>query len=159
MAPSRPPDAAGPPPPAPAPRSRPQAPPRPNGGRRRPPLPLLLAVYLTTGGGKGYSVDGAFGYEMARSVSLDPEHSYFKRFRSAFARWGALMPLLGQPFVLAGDALARVAPQRDALDAGGHRFRVEEWPPLGAGERPVLTPPLPQTGGRAVRSVALVSFL
>ena len=163
-APSRPPDAAGPPPATPAPRSRPQAPPRRNGGRRRPPLPLLLglfllAVYLTTGGGKGYSVDGAFGYEMARSVSLDPEHGYFKRFRSAFARWGALMPLLGQPFVLAGDALARVAPQRDALDAGGHRFRVEEWPPLGAGERPVLTPPLPQTGGRAVRSVALVSFL
>ncbi|HEX2513142.1 MAG TPA: hypothetical protein VH257_00455, partial [Chloroflexota bacterium] len=38
-----------------------------------PPVPLLLfvfllAVYLATGGGKGYSIDGAFGYEMARSA-------------------------------------------------------------------------------------------
>ena len=48
------------------------------------PVPLLLfvfllAVYLVTGG-KGYSIDGAFGYEMARSAFLDPEHSYFRRF-------------------------------------------------------------------------------
>ena len=40
------------------------------GWRRAPSLPVLLflfllAIYLATGGGKGYSVDGAFGYEMA----------------------------------------------------------------------------------------------
>ncbi|HEX2517865.1 MAG TPA: phospholipid carrier-dependent glycosyltransferase, partial [Chloroflexota bacterium] len=135
--------------------------------RRRlwaPPVPLLLfvfllAVYLVTGGGKGYSIDGAFGYEMARSAFLDPEHSYFRRFRTAFARWGALMPLLGQPFVLAGDALARVAPERDEVVAAGHRFRVEQWPSLGAAGQASYSPPAPQTGGEAVRSLAIVSFL
>ena len=118
-----------------------------------PPIPLLLfvfllAVYLVTGGGKGYSIDGAFGYEMARSAFLDPEHSYFRRFRTAFARWGALMPLLGQPFVLAGDALARVAPERDEVEAAGHRFRVEQWPPLGAAGRGQLQPPGAADGRR-----------
>ena len=61
---------------------------------------LLLCLYLITGGGKGYSVDGAFGYEMAKTVLLDPSHEYFRRFKTAFARWGALMPLLGQPLVV-----------------------------------------------------------
>ncbi|HET7771997.1 MAG TPA: hypothetical protein VFN74_24710, partial [Chloroflexota bacterium] len=72
----------------------------------------LLSLYLFTGGGKGYSIDGAFGYEMARTAFLDPDHTYFQRFKTAFARWGALMPLLGQPFVLAGNALSRLAPER-----------------------------------------------
>ena len=96
---------------------------------------------------------------MARSAFLDPEHSYFRRFRTAFARWGALMPLLGQPFVLAGDALARVAPERDEVEAAGHRFRVEQWPPLGAAGQASYSPPAPQTGGEAVQSLAIVSFL
>jgi hypothetical protein len=122
---------------------------------------FLLAVYLATGGGKGYSVDGAFGYEMSKTFLLDPQHSYFRRFKTAFARWGALMPLLGQPFVLAGDALAGIAPERDALDAGGHRFLVEEWPAMGAVApgRGSYVPPAPATGGRPVRAVAIVSFL
>ncbi|MDQ3700802.1 MAG: hypothetical protein M3442_07775 [Chloroflexota bacterium] len=120
---------------------------------------FLLGVYLMTAGGKGYSVDGAFGYEMAKTISLDPQHTYFRRFKTAFARWGVLLPLLGQPFVLAGDALAGRAPERDDLFAGGHRFRVEEWPALGAGGRLSYTPPLPDTGGGLVQGIGVVSFL
>ncbi|CAA9271441.1 MAG: Cell division protein FtsK [uncultured Chloroflexi bacterium] len=117
----------------------------------------LLSLYLVTGGGKGYSVDGGFGYEMAKTVFLDPKHEYFQRFKSAFARWGALLPLLGQPFVLAGDALSRVAPERDALVVDGHTFRVEDWPALGAGGR--FEAPLPEGGGVTADRLAIVSFL
>ena len=38
----------------------------------------LLCLYLITGGGKGYSVDGAFGYEMAKTVLLDPESAVLR---------------------------------------------------------------------------------
>jgi hypothetical protein len=118
---------------------------------------VLLLLYLITGGGKGYSVDGGFGYEMAKTVFLDPQHEYFHRFKSAFARWGALLPLLGQPFVLAGDALSRVAPERDALVVEGHTFRVEDWPPLAAGGR--FEAPLPEGGAVTADRLAIVSFL
>ncbi len=120
---------------------------------------FLLGVYLTTAGGKGYSVDGAFGYEMAKTISLDPQHTYFRRFKTAFARWGALMPLLGQPFVLAGNALAGLAPERDDLFVAGHRFRVEEWPVLEPAGRSSYRPPPPQTDGQPALAIALVSAL
>jgi len=119
----------------------------------------LLSLYLITGGGKGYSIDGAFGYEMAKTVFLDPEHEYFHRFKTAFARWGALMPLLGQPFVLAGDALSRLAPERDSLRVDSHTFRVEEWPPLGPGGEERFSAPLPEGGGVTAGSIAIISFL
>ena len=115
----------------------------------------LLALYLFTGGGKGYSIDGAFGYEMAKTVFLDPQHSYFQRFKTAFARWGALMPALGQPLVLAGDALSRLAPERDALVVDGHTFRQEEWPAPGSAS----SLPLPEAGLQRVDAVAVISFL
>ena len=115
----------------------------------------LLSLYLFTGGGKGYSIDGAFGYEMAKTIFLDPEHTYFNRFKTAFARWGALQPLLGQPLVLAGDALSRLAPERDALVVDGHTFRVEEWPVVSAGTLRTAPPP----GAGQIDSIALVSFL
>ncbi|HEX2033116.1 MAG TPA: hypothetical protein VHS99_02940, partial [Chloroflexota bacterium] len=120
---------------------------------------FLLGLYLVTGGGKGYSVDGAFGYEMAKTVFLDPQHEYFKRFRTAFARWGALMPLLGQPFVLAGDAIARVAPERDEVVVDGHRYRLEEWPSLGQRGSQSVTQPLPQVPLPHVRELGIISFL
>ncbi len=116
---------------------------------------LLLAVYLVTGGGHGYSVDGGFGYEMAKTALLDPQHEYFHRFKSAFARWGALMPLLGQPLVLTGEAIARVAPERDAVTVAGHRFRVEEWPAVGPGGQQAYVGPPPRV---AVTQIAIVSF-
>ena len=119
---------------------------------------FLLALYLVTGGGHGYSVDGAFGYEMAKTVLLDPQHEYFHRFKTAFARWGALMPLLGQPLVLAGDALSHAAPERDSLLVHGHTLRVEEWPVVRSDSAP--TPlPIPESLSAPVDSVAIVSFL
>ncbi|HEV2126176.1 MAG TPA: hypothetical protein VGW38_25755, partial [Chloroflexota bacterium] len=119
---------------------------------------FLLSLYLITGGGRGYSIDGSFGYEMAKTAFLDPEHTYFKRFRTAFARWGALMPLLGQPFVLAGDALSRVAPERDALVVDGHTYRVEEWPALGPGGRGAYAPARPPQE-RVYSRLGLISSL
>ncbi len=90
-----------------------------------------LAVYLLTGGGHGYSPDGEFAYRMARSFLLDPKHEFFHRMKSGFARWGVLTPVLGQPFVLAGAAVAALAPQRDELPGPAGGFLIEEWPPLG----------------------------
>jgi hypothetical protein len=119
----------------------------------------LLCLYLATGGGHGYSIDGAFGYEMAKTAFLDPEHTYFHRFKTAFARWGALLPLLGQPFVLTGDLLARFAPERDEVAVDGHHFRIEEWPPLDRGGRSAYAPPLPPGPRRRVEAVGVVSFL
>ncbi|HET7771437.1 MAG TPA: hypothetical protein VFN74_21885, partial [Chloroflexota bacterium] len=86
---------------------------------------------------------------------LDPDHTYFQRFKTAFARWGALMPLLGQPFVLAGNALSRLAPERDAITVDGHTFRVEEWPTPGSSR----ALPLPEGGLQRADAVALISFL
>jgi hypothetical protein len=117
----------------------------------------LLALYLITGGGKGYSIDGAFGYEMAKTVFLDPEHVYFSRFKTAFARWGALQPLLGQPLVLFGDALGRAAPERDAVVVDGHAFRVEEWPPVAPGV--IRAAPVPEGSVTGADALALLSFL
>lgn len=110
-----------------APQTRPAAPPR---------VALLLfmfslAAYLLTGGGHGYSPDGEFAYRMARSFLLDPRHEFFHRMKSGFARWGVLTPVLGQPFALAGAAVAAVAPQRDELSGPAGGFLIEEWPPLG----------------------------
>jgi hypothetical protein len=108
-------------------KTRPVAPPR---------VALLLfmfslAAYLLTGGGHGYSPDGEFAYRMARSFLLDPKHEFFHRMKSGFARWGVLTPVLGQPFVLSGAAVAALAPQRDELPGPAGGFLIEEWPPLG----------------------------
>ena len=80
---------------------------------------LALATYLTTAGGHAYSTDGTFAYEMAKSAVLDPEHQYWGRFRSAFARWGVGMPAFAQPFVLGGAALGTLAPERDDIVISG----------------------------------------
>ncbi|NDE07402.1 MAG: hypothetical protein EBZ89_08445, partial [Chloroflexi bacterium] len=85
---------------------------------------LALATYLTTAGGHAYSTDGTFAYEMAKSAVLDPEHQYWGRFRSAFARWGVGMPAFAQPFVLGGAALGTLAPERDDIVVDGRRLRV-----------------------------------
>jgi hypothetical protein len=121
---------------------------------------LALATYLTTAGGHAYSTDGTFAYEMAKSAVLDPEHQYWGRFRSAFARWGVGMPAFAQPFVLGGAALGTLSPERDDIVVDDRRLRVETWPEVRAGRSEAF--PLPGTlvhGGDRVRSITVVSYL
>ncbi len=123
---------------------------------------LLLCVYLLSIGGiTSYSADGHFAFEMAKSLLLDPSHSYFHRFRSGFIRWGMMSPVLAQPLVLAGEVVARRAPQRDELVVNGHHYRLEEWPvvgpPDGSSRQQSFEVALPQTVN--VSEVHLISFL
>ena len=137
---------------------RPAAPPRRIAGWL---FLLLLCVYLLSLGGTAYSADGHFGFEMAKSLLLDPSHSYFHRFRSGFIRWGMLSPVLAQPLVLAGELVARRAPQRDELVVSGHHYRLEVWPvvgpPNGGDRQQSFEVALPQTVN--VSEVHLISFL
>lgn len=122
---------------------------------------LLLCVYLLSIGGTAYSADGHFAFEMAKSLLLDPSHSYFHRFRSGFIRWGMMSPVLAQPLVLAGELVARRAPQRDELVVNGHHYRLEVWPvvgpPDGGDRQQSFEVALPQTV--SVSEVHLISFL
>ena len=123
---------------------------------------LLLCVYLLSLGGiTAYSADGHFGFEMAKSLLLDPSHSYFHRFRSAFIRWGMLSPVLAQPLVLTGELVAQRAPQRDELVVNGHHYRLEVWPvvgpPTGGDRQQSFEVALPQAVN--VSEVHLISFL
>ncbi len=122
---------------------------------------LLLCVYLLSIGGTAYSADGHFAFEMAKSLLLDPSHSYFHRFRTGFIRWGMLAPVLAQPLVLTGELVARQAPQRDELVINGHHYRLEVWPvvgpPNGGDRQQSFEVALPQTV--TVSEVHLISFL
>ncbi len=123
---------------------------------------LLLCVYLLSlGGTTSYSADGHFGFEMAKSLLLDPSHSYFHRSRTAFIRWGLLSPVLAQPLVLAGELVAQRAPQRDELVVNGHHYRLETWPVVGpptdGGQQQSFEVALPQAVN--VSEVHLISFL
>ena len=138
---------------------RPTAPPRRIAGWL---FLLLLCVYLLSiGGSTAYSADGHFGFEMAKSLLLDPSHSYFHRFRNAFIRWGMLSPVLAQPLVLTGELVARQAPQRDELVVNGHRYRLEMWPVVGSADggdrQQSFEVALPQAVN--VSEVHLISFL
>ena len=122
---------------------------------------LLLCVYLLSIGGTAYSADGHFAFEMAKSLLLDPSHSYFHRFRSGFIRWGMMAPVLAQPLVLTGELVARQAPQRDELVVNGHHYRLEVWPvvgpPNGGDRQQSFEVPLRRTV--TVSEVHLISFL
>ena len=120
---------------------------------------MVLAIYLMTGGGHGYSIDGAFAFEMAKTAFLDEDHKYFTRFKTAFARWGVGLPIIGQPFILAGAALGTFAPERDDLTVDGHVFRVEEWPILTAGKTATFPVPGSIIPGSPVTTFTIVSFL
>lgn len=119
----------------------------------------VLAIYLMTGGGHGYSIDGAFAFEMAKTAFIDQDHQYFTRFKTAFARWGIGLPIIGQPFILAGAALGTIAPERDGLTVDGHVFRVEEWPSVTAGKTETFPAPSSVVPGSPVTTFTIVSFL
>ncbi|MAG37328.1 MAG: hypothetical protein CL878_13925 [Dehalococcoidia bacterium] len=121
---------------------------------------ILLSVYALTGGGQGYSVDGRFGYEMARSIAFDQDRSYLGEFRRNFARWGIVMPLLGQPLLRLGHAIGATAPPRDGLYLDGQLYVLREWTPLpldgtGSPIRIDLPQPLSVTSLRVVSYLAL----
>ena len=121
---------------------------------------ILLAAYVLTGGGDGYSVDGRFGYEMARSIAFDPDRSYLGESRRNFARWGIVMPLLGQPLLRLGHAAGAMAPPRDSLYFDGQLHVLREWPslPLNGSAAPIrveLPQPVTVTHLRVVSYLAL----
>ena len=96
---------------------------------------LLSTVYLLTmgvnRGGFGYSPDGTFAFEMAKSVVLDPHHKYLKQHYNNFSRWGPGMPTMLTPFVALAKPFADIAPQRDRLKVNGHEYLVSHFPDLG----------------------------
>jgi hypothetical protein len=133
-------------------------------GPKSPDAGSLLAIfavtiYLMTAGGHAYSTDGTFAFEMAKSAVLDPDHQYWGRFRSAFARWGVAMPAFAQPFVLGGAAIGFFAPERDNLVVDGHRFRVETWPEVHADKTAAFPVPDTMAPSDLVRSVTIISYL
>ncbi|MCY3802769.1 MAG: hypothetical protein OXG46_14490 [Chloroflexi bacterium] len=103
------------------------------------PAPLifvfLAAVYLLTmgvnRGGFGYSPDGQFAFEMAKSIALDPDREYLRRHYRNFSRWGVAMPALLTPIVALARPLAEAAPQRDRLTVDGHEYVVSHFPEIG----------------------------
>ncbi|HEX2325308.1 MAG TPA: hypothetical protein VHQ00_07895, partial [Chloroflexota bacterium] len=122
---------------------------------------FLGCLYALTGGGQGYSVDGLFGYQVARSVATDPQQEFLNRNRGTLARWGPVVPALGVPFTWAGARLAQIAPFRESVPLDGSVARLSDWPALGAagdeGARTELR--LPLSPPRAVDDVRLVYFL
>ncbi|MGH2350160.1 MAG: hypothetical protein ACRDJN_00920 [Chloroflexota bacterium] len=121
---------------------------------------FLCCLYALTGGGQGYSVDGTFSYEVARSVVTDPARDFLARNRETLKRWGPVAPALGVPFAWLGARLGEWAPRRDTVRVDGRTRRLYDWPAIGApgadaqGE---LRIPLP--GATTVSQVRLVSFL
>jgi hypothetical protein len=93
---------------------------------------LLCCLYALTGGGQGYSVDGAFSYEVARSLATDPRHDFLARNRATLARWGPVGPVLGVPFTWLGARLGDWAPRPDTVLLDGQAVRLSAWPAIGA---------------------------
>ncbi|HEU5318052.1 MAG TPA: hypothetical protein VFX49_18210, partial [Chloroflexota bacterium] len=122
----------------------------------------LLCLYALTAGGQGYSVDGTFSFQLARSVATDPTHDFARRNAATLARWGPVLPALGVPFVWLGAALGRLAPPRDSVAVDGERLTLYDFPPIGG---PASGAPgrleLPVTGGALddVQRARVVSFL
>ncbi len=106
--------------------------------KNRPALLIftfLTAIYLLTmgvnRGGFGYSPDGTFAFEMAKSVALDPDHKYLRQYYNNFSRWGLAMPAMLTPFVILARPLAEMAPQRDRLTVDGHEYLVSTFSEVG----------------------------
>ncbi len=122
---------------------------------RRPALVLFLlaaSVYLLTAGvsrnGVGYSADGTFAFEMAKSVVVDPDHKYLRQHGHNFSRWGVGLPLALMPVVAAAEPFAHLAPQRDRLPIGDgeHEMLLVNYAPLGG---------MPQPNGTGVLDLGL----
>ena len=69
-----------------------------------PALALFLftvTLYALTAGASrnsfGYSADGTFAFEMAKSAVVDPGHAYLRDQNRNFSRWGVGLPLAMVP--------------------------------------------------------------
>lgn len=107
-------------------------------GHSRPAFLLFLfafALYALSMGaarnGGGYSADGTFAFEMAKSVVIDPGHAYLRDQNRNFSRWGVGLPTAFMPFVALAEPLAEAAPQRDRIPLGEHDVLLVNFPPLG----------------------------
>ena len=128
---------------------------------------LLLCLYVLTGGGQGYSVDGTFSYQAARSLATDPSATFLRQNADTLRRWGVLMPLAGAPLTWLGARLAAAAPPRDSVVVAGQRLALHEWQPIGAGgtsaadgtANALVVPVAPGSRVIAPARVRLVSFL
>ncbi len=107
-------------------------------GQARPALLLFLFTFtlyaLSMGAarnGSGYSADGTFAFEMAKSVMVDPGHAYLRDQNRNFSRWGVGLPTAFLPLVALAEPLARAAPQRDRIPLGEHDVLLVNFPPLG----------------------------
>ena len=129
-------------------------------------LAFFLCLYLITGSGHGYSPDGEFAFNLARSLTLDPNHDYLKTMRASFYHWGFVVSALSQPLVLIGQPLANAMPQKDSVEVDGHDFqlgyyRVRGYPDNG----PTVGGLAPSSyvrqdlSGRPASSLAIISFL
>ena len=104
---------------------------------KRPALALFVLVatiYLLSSGvsrnGVGYSADGTFAFEMAKSVVVDPEHTYLHDYGHNFSRWGIGLPIALMPIVAIAEPLALLAPQRDRIPVDGYDILLVNYPPL-----------------------------
>ena len=107
-------------------------------GQARPAVLLFLFAFtlyaLSLGparNGSGYSADGTFAFEMAKSVVVDPGHAYLRDQNRNFARWGVGLPSVFMPIVAFAEPLAKQAPQRDRIPLGEYDALLVNQPPLG----------------------------
>lgn len=132
-------------------------------------MAFFLALYLLTGGGHGYSPDGEFAWRVARSISMDPDHSYIKSMQRGLDQWGFMVPLLTQPLVLVGEPLATIMPKKDYAIVDGHTYVLQKYRKRGLlDDAPTVGPKAPGiddvyvtnnlTMGPAT-SLAVISFM
>lgn len=117
---------------------------------------FLISLYILTMGvnrtGYGYSPDGTFAFEMAKSIVSDSEHTYFRENYRNFSRWGIGMPVMLMPFVAFADPLSDIAPQRDRLPVNGEQYFLTKFPSISHESLPdarsvlgLQVPPIPIT--------------
>ncbi len=106
--------------------------------RARPVFLLFLVAFtfysMSLGparNGSGYSADGTFAFEMAKSVMIDRGHAYLRDQNRNFARWGVGLPTAFMPIVAFAEPLARMAPQRDRIPLGEYDVLLVNQPALG----------------------------